>query len=118
MNVLVLNAGSSTLKFQLVRTDSERMVANTDEKLARGMIERVGGEAVYTLRPQTGAPVRGTEPLRDLRAAIDWLVRWLVSPESGTGLTGIGDIAAVGHRVAHAPEDDQRQRRNHQVGAL
>ena len=46
MNVLVINAGSSTLKFQLVRTDAERIAAHTDEKLARGQIERIGGEAV------------------------------------------------------------------------
>src|SRR4028118_1569562 len=45
MNVLVLNAGSSTLKFQLVRTDEARVAANTDEKLARATIERIGGEA-------------------------------------------------------------------------
>ena len=43
MNVLVLNAGSSTLKFQLVRTDAERIAAHTDEKLARGQVERIGG---------------------------------------------------------------------------
>jgi acetate kinase len=111
MNVLVLNAGSSTLKFQLVHTDAERMAANTDEKLARGVIERIGGEAVYTAWPRDGAPVRGTEPLRDLRATIDWLVRWLVSPESGTGLTGIGDIEAVGHRVTHGGEHFRRSAR-------
>ena len=43
MNVLVLNVGSSTLKFQLVRTDAERMAANSDERLARGTVERIGG---------------------------------------------------------------------------
>jgi acetate kinase len=111
MNVLVLNAGSSTLKFQLVHTDAERMAANTDEKLARGVIERIGGEAVYTVRPRTGAPVRGTEPLRDLRAAIDWLVRWLVSAEADTGLHGVGEIEAVGHRVAHGGEHFRRSAR-------
>jgi len=108
MNVLVLNAGSSTLKFQLVCTDANRMAANEDEKLARGVIERVGAEAVYTLWPRTGAPRRGTEPLRDLRAALDWLVHWLVSPESGTGLGSVGEIEAVGHRVTHGGEHFRR----------
>jgi len=111
MNVLVLNAGSSTLKFQLVQTDAERMAANTDEKLAKGVIERVGGEAVYTVWPRGGSPVRGTQSLRDLRAALDWLVRWLVSPESGTGLSGVGDIEAVGHRVTHGGEHFRRSAR-------
>ena len=43
MNVLVLNAGSSTLKFQLVETDGEAIAANRDRRLARGQIERIGG---------------------------------------------------------------------------
>ena len=68
MNVLVLNAGSSTLKFQVVSTDAERMAANKDEKLARGTVERIGGEAVYTLRGANGEPQRGTEQLRDHKA--------------------------------------------------
>ena len=63
--VLALNAGSSTLKFQVVSTDAERMAANKDEKLARGTIERIGGEAVYTLRGKNGEPQRGTEQMRD-----------------------------------------------------
>ena len=69
MNVLVLNAGSSTLKFQLLRTDAERIEANTDERLARGQIERIGGEAVYTFRAGDAEPVRDSLPMRDMRAA-------------------------------------------------
>jgi acetate kinase len=110
MNVLVLNAGSSTLKFQLVRTDSERMANNQDEKLARGIVERIGGEAIFTAWPQNDSPVRGTEPLRDVRAALDWIVRWLVS-DAGAGLGGIGDIDAVGHRVTHGGERFRRSTR-------
>jgi len=65
MNVLVLNAGSSTLKFQLVRTDEERMLKATDERLARGQYERIGGETIYSISTPDASPVRGTAPLRE-----------------------------------------------------
>ncbi|HET9130997.1 MAG TPA: acetate kinase, partial [Terriglobia bacterium] len=42
MNVLVLNAGSSSLKFQLIATDLQRMEENRDQRLCRGLIERIG----------------------------------------------------------------------------
>ncbi|MDF1502080.1 acetate kinase [Roseisolibacter sp. H3M3-2] len=108
MNVLVLNAGSSTLKFQLVRTDHERLSANTDEKLARGTIERLGGEAVLTLRAGDGPTTRTTASLRDHRAAVEWILAWLVSAESGVSLGGRADIEAVGHRVVHGGEQFTR----------
>jgi len=104
MNVLVLNAGSSSLKFQLVRTDAVMCDAHTDQKLARGTIERVGGEAVLTLRTAAGIVVRDTAPLRDLRAAVDYIVTWLASNDSGPVIGTVGDIEAVGHRVAHGGE--------------
>ncbi len=108
MHVLVLNVGSSTLKFQLVRTDAERMAANTDEKLARGVIERIGGEAVYVLTADDRPPQRGTAPIRDHRAAVDFLIRWMASAESGVAIASIAEIEAVGHRVVHGGEQFQR----------
>ena len=104
MNVLVLNVGSSSLKFQLVRTDAERMNANTDETLARGTIERLGGESVISLRTGDGKSQKTTAPLRDHRAAVEHILRWLVSDESGGALGGRADIEAVGHRVVHGGE--------------
>jgi acetate kinase len=108
MNVLVINAGSSTLKFQLVRTDAERIAAHTDEKLARGQIERIGGEAVFTLRGRDGKPVKGSAPMRDLRAAVEYIVAWLASEDSGPVIGAVGEIEAVGHRVVHGGERFQR----------
>ena len=108
MNVLVLNAGSSTLKFQLVRTDTDRISAHTDEKLARGQIERIGGEAIFTLRGSGDVVVRGSAPMRDLRAAVEYIVGWLASEESGPVIGAVGDIEAVGHRVVHGGERFQR----------
>ena len=104
MNVLVLNAGSSSLKFQLVRTDAERIAAHTDEKLARGTIERIGGEAVLTLRTSSGNTIRDTAALRDGRAAVEYIVAWLASKESGPVIGAVGEIDAVGHRVVHGGE--------------
>ncbi|AHG91323.1 Acetate kinase [Gemmatirosa kalamazoonensis] len=104
MNVLVLNVGSSSLKFQLVRTDAERMSANTDEKLARGTIERLGGESVISLKAGDGPSTKTTAPLRDHRAAVEFIMRWLVSDESGGALGGRADVEAVGHRVVHGGE--------------
>jgi acetate kinase len=108
VNVLVINAGSSTLKFQLVRTDGEHIASHTDEKLARGQIERIGGEAVFTLRGRDGRPVKGSAPMRDLRAAVEYIVAWLALKESGPVIGTVGEIEAVGHRVVHGGERFQR----------
>ncbi len=104
MNVLVLNVGSSSLKFQLVRTDAERMSANTDERLARGLIERIGGEAVLSLQAGAAPSVKRTAPLRDVQQAVEHILRWIASPDSGVPLSSVADIGAVGHRVVHGGE--------------
>ncbi|MFN9087595.1 MAG: acetate/propionate family kinase [Gemmatimonadaceae bacterium] len=104
MNVLVLNVGSATLKFQVVVTDAARIADDRDEKLLRGQIERIGGEAVITVRNGDGSTRTRTAQLREMRAAVDWLVGFITSPESGTRLTTRADLHAVGHRVVHGGE--------------
>jgi acetate kinase len=104
VNILVLNAGSASLKFQVVVTDADRIGADADEKLIRGQIERIGGESVVTLRGADGLSRKRTASLRDLRSAVDWLVGFVTSEDSGTGLTSRADIHAVGHRVVHGGE--------------
>jgi acetate kinase len=105
MNVLVLNTGSSSLKFQVIDTDLEIIEKNADRQLARGLIERIGSEALVTFRVEGKPPVRRTAALRDHRSALDYTLRWLVSPEAGVpGLSSIGDIHAVGHRCVHGGE--------------
>lgn len=104
MNILVLNVGSATLKFQVVVTDADRIDSDRDERLIRGQIERIGGESIITIRGADGVPRKRTAPLRDLRAAVDWLVGFVTSEESGTGLTSRGELHAVGHRVVHGGE--------------
>ncbi len=105
MNVLVLNTGSSSLKFQVVETDLEAIEKNADRQKARGVIERIGSEALVSLKVEGRPTHRRTAALRDHRAALDYLLRWLVSPEAGIpGLGAIADIHAVGHRVVHGGE--------------
>jgi acetate kinase len=109
VNVLVLNCGSSSLKFQLVETDSDRIDSDQDRKLARGIVERIGSQAVVTWQAEGGRKDRHAEPVRDHRAAIDLVLRWIVSEESGIeSIHSMKDIHAVGHRVVHGGERFQR----------
>jgi acetate kinase len=105
MNILVLNSGSSTLKFQLIATDLERIAANRDDRLCRGQIERIGGEAIIAVQTCDGPWKKFTASLPDLSAALEYLVRWIVSDASQIREVGtIADIHAVGNRVVHGGE--------------
>jgi acetate kinase len=105
MNVLVLNAGSSTLKFQLIATDLDRIKQNADERLCRGQIERIGGEAIITVQARNGRRGKFTASLQDISAALDFLVRWIASDQSGiTEVQSSAEIHAAGHRVVHGGE--------------
>lgn len=105
MNVLVLNCGSSSIKFQIIATDLERIEQNSDEQLAYGMIESHGGSAIVTLNA-TGKPAqRSTAALRDTRAAVELILNWVVSDESEIeAIKDKSDVHAVGHRVVHGGE--------------
>lgn len=104
MKILVLNVGSSSVKFQLVETDEASIAAATDRRLARGQIERIGGEAILTLSAAGHEDARRAHPLRDHSAAIEYIVGWLTSDESGVPISSVGEIEAVGHRVVHGGE--------------
>jgi acetate kinase len=105
MNVLVLNCGSSSVKFQLIATDLERIARNTDVRLAQGVIERVGGAGVITFTAEGSAPQRSAAPVRDTRAAVEMILRWVISDESGvSAVSSVADVHAVGHRVVHGGE--------------
>jgi acetate kinase len=104
MNVLVLNCGSSSVKFQLIVTDLDAITRNEDRRLARGVIERIGGESIITLKPEGQAQKRLTETLRDLRNAVDFIIRWMTSEPAISVVNSVADINAVGHRVVHGGE--------------
>lgn len=100
MNILVLNAGSSSLKFQLINTDEARIANDSDERLARGSIDRIGTESL--IRFEAGdAKLNTAQPIRDFRAAVDFVLRWLINTDVAPGLSAID---AVGHRVVHGGE--------------
>ncbi|MFQ5753941.1 MAG: acetate kinase, partial [bacterium] len=105
MNVLVLNCGSSTVKFQIIETDLDLIKADKDKRLASGILERVGSHALITLHAEGQSKVKQDAPLRDHRAAIDLILRWIISPDSKiANINSLSDIHAIGHRVVHGGE--------------
>ncbi len=96
-NVLVINCGSSSLKYQLLDMAQEKL-------LAKGLVERIGlKEGVHTYTPAGGDPVRTERPIPDHAAAIALVLEALTDPEHGV-LKSMDEVAAVGHRVVHAGE--------------
>ncbi len=105
MNILVLNAGSSSLKFQIIATDLERIRSGNDVRLLRGEVERIGAEAVVTVQKGDEPKQKLTASLKDISAALDFILRWAASPDSGVSdIRSTADIHAVGHRVVHGGE--------------
>ncbi len=105
MNVVVLNAGSSSLKFQVIATDLEQIKMGEDRRLCRGQVERIGGEAIISVQNHDAKRQVSTAPLRDVSAALDYVLRWLTSDRSGISeIHTLADIHAVGHRVVHGGE--------------
>ena len=96
MNVLVINCGSSSLKYQLINSDSE-------EVLAKGLCERIGidGRLVYQIE---GMDKEITEaPMPTHKEAIQMVLDALHNPKSGA-VKDLSEIDAVGHRVVHGGE--------------
>jgi len=104
VNILVLNCGSSSLRFQIVKTDLDLIEKGADRRLARGYVERVGSQALISFWVGERT-IKKVAALRDHRAALDYVLRWIVSPEAAIeGITALSDIHAVGHRVVHGGE--------------
>lgn len=105
MHVLVLNCGSSSLRFQLIDSDPDMIIRDDDRRLVRGRVERVSSHALITVQVGDGHKQVLDAPLRDHRSAVDWVLRWLVSTSSGIQpIRSLADIHAVGHRVVHGGE--------------
>lgn len=105
MNVLVLNCGSSTVKFQIIETDLDLIEQDADRRLASGVLERIGGHGIITLHAEGQKKEKRDAPLRDHRAAIDTILRWIIAPDSKIDhINALSDIHAVGHRVVHGGE--------------
>ena len=104
MNILVLNCGSSSVKFQIIATDLDAIARDADQRLARGTIERIGGEAIIAIQSEGLEKKLTTAPLRDTQAAVEWIIRWACSEASISSIKSVADIHAVGHRVVHGGE--------------
>lgn len=105
MNILVLNCGSSSVKFQVIETDLTMIERNTDRRLAKGIVERVGSQALITFEAEGKPKFKTATPIRDQRAAIDEILRWIISPNSQIEqIRALSDVHAVGHRVVHGGE--------------
>ena len=104
MRVLVLNSGSSSVKFQIIETDLERMNAHQDLTLAVGLVEKIGlSDSRLVLEVPDRKPYQDYREILEHRTAIEWVLRILVDPEIGI-LDSVDEIGAVGHRVVHGGE--------------
>jgi acetate kinase len=93
------------VKFQLIATDLDRMKQNGDERLCRGQIERIGGEAVITLQKRSDPKQKFTASIPDVAASLEYLVRWMTADPTGIkDSQGLAEIQAIGHRVVHGGE--------------
>lgn len=105
MNILVLNCGSSSLKFQLVQADHDKVANNAEVFLAKGIVERIGSQALIRLQGGGNKTFKSAQPIRNQKQAIDYVLRWLIGEESQLPqINGPADIHAVGHRVVHGGE--------------
>ncbi len=105
MNILVLNCGSSSLKFQLIVVSHETIEKDCELILAKGLIERIGSQALITLKPAGKKVQKSARPFRDHKQAIDFVLKWLISSKSEIDkISQLTDIEAVGHRVVHGGE--------------
>ena len=97
MNVLVINCGSSSLKYQLIESDAEKV-------LAKGLCERLGisGSAI-THQPAGGDKVKTEVPMADHTAAVKYVIEKLTDPSVGV-IKSLSEIHAVGHRIVHGGE--------------
>ena len=104
MKVLVLNCGSSSVKYQLVETSLEQIRSNTDRAIARGAVERIGtSSAIHTYRPEGGEKTSEVKEILEHRVAITDIIRTLTHPEAGV-IREAREIDAVGHRMVHGGE--------------
>lgn len=103
VNVLVLNCGSSSLKFQLVDTDLERAAQGSDRVLAKGVVEDIGGPGILKLEAAGRPPVKESAEVLEHKIAVEKVLEWLCRPGTSV-LGGRMDIHAVGHRIVHGGE--------------
>lgn len=96
MKVLVINCGSSSLKFQLINSESEKV-------LAKGLCERIGIDGRLTYQPEGGEKAVSDKAMPTHTEAIQFVIDALTDAETGV-VKSLDEIGAVGHRVVHGGE--------------
>lgn len=96
MNILVINCGSSSLKYQLIDMTST-------DVLAQGLVERIGIDGILTQKVEGREKYVVNTDLPDHKAAIDLVLKTLIDDKQGV-IKSMDEISAVGHRVVHGGE--------------
>ena len=96
MKVLVINCGSSSLKFQLIDSETEKVVA-------KGLCERIGIDGRLTYSPAGGEKMVFEDPLPDHTVAVGSVLDKLTDKKIGV-IGSLAEIGAVGHRIVHGGE--------------
>ncbi len=97
MNILVINCGSSSLKYQLINSDTEAV-------LAKGLCERIGIEgSQITYQPADGEKEVNVSPMPTHTQAIKLVLDALTNAKTGV-IASLAEVGAVGHRVVHGGE--------------
>ncbi len=96
MKILVINSGSSSLKFQVIDMA-------TEEVLARGVCERIGIDGIFTYKTGSGISIREQIPMEDHTRAVHVLLDTLADPRKGV-IGDFSEIDVIGHRLVHGGE--------------
>lgn len=105
MNILVINSGSSSLKFQIIETDKELIDTSADKIKVKGLVDRIGTQSVVKITSANGTELKEALAIRDHGEALDYIFRKITSGSLNIeGVNSVSDIAAVGHRVVHGGE--------------
>ena len=96
MNVLVINCGSSSLKFQLINAETENV-------LAKGLCERIGIDGRLTYQPAGGEKEKSDLAMPTHTEAIQFVIDALTNEKTGV-VKSLDEIGAVGHRLVHGGE--------------
>ncbi|HIW80606.1 MAG TPA: acetate kinase [Candidatus Acetatifactor stercoripullorum] len=97
MNILVINCGSSSLKFQMINSETEQCIA-------KGLCERIGIEgSMITYAPAGGEKEKTVTPMPDHTEAIRLVLEALTNEKTGV-VKSLDEIGAVGHRIVHGGE--------------
>ena len=96
MKILVINSGSSSLKFQVIDSETEKV-------MARGLCERIGIDGSFTYKTNSGISKKEPVPMSNHKDAVEKLLAALVDPAEGV-LGSYEEIDVVGHRLVHGGE--------------